>query len=89
MGGFKAHRGEQGDPISKIQKSPIQNGGPIRSNPLPTFQHSNSIRKCLKIGDFWGGFRPPHRGWGTQFKKIEKKPYTECWSKPTAKISAA
>ena len=34
-------------PISKIRKRPIQNGGPIAHR---TFQHSSSIRKCLKIG---------------------------------------
>ena len=37
----------QRDPISKNRKSLIQNGG---LNPHRKFQHSSSIRKCLKIG---------------------------------------
>ena len=45
--GVKAPRGGQEDPISKIQKSPIQNSSP---NPHSKFQHYSSIRKCLKIG---------------------------------------
>ena len=41
--------GCQGDPISKIRKSPIQNGDP---NPHREFQYPSSIRKCLKIGGY-------------------------------------
>ena len=63
---FWGSQGGQSGPISKNLKILIQNGG---FNPQPNFQHSSWIRKCLKIGDFWAGFRPPHRGWGVQFKK--------------------
>ena len=56
-------------PDLKNRKILIQNGG---LNPQPKFQHSSWIRKCLKIRDFWGGFRPPHWGWGVQFQKFEK-----------------
>ena len=34
----------------------IQNGG---LHPQPKFEHSSTIRKCLKIGDFWGVLGPP------------------------------
>ena len=37
----------QRDPISKIHKSLIHIGGPSLHS---KFQHSSSIRKCLKIG---------------------------------------
>ena len=48
VGGVKVHLGgEAADPIYKIWKSLIQNGGP---NTHPKFQHSNSIRMCSKIG---------------------------------------
>ena len=66
---FWGTQGGQSGPISKNRKILIQNDG---LNPQPKFQNSSWIRKCLKIGDFWGGFRPPHRGWGVQFQKIEK-----------------
>ena len=66
---FWGSQGGQSGPISKNRKLLIQNDG---FNPQPKFQHSSWIRKCLKIGDFWGGFRPPHRGWGVQFQKFEK-----------------
>ena len=76
--------GGQSSQISKNRKILIQIGG---LNPQPQFQLSSWIRKCLKIGVFWGGFRPPMEGWGADFKNL-KKPYTERWSKPTPKISA-
>ena len=38
----------EGNPISKIGKIPMQNGGPISHR---KFQHSTSIRKCFKIGE--------------------------------------
>ena len=64
-GGLRSPQGVQGNPISKIPKSLIQNGSP---NPHPKFQHSSSIRKCLKIGGkirLLGGFKGP------RFQKIE------------------
>ena len=55
--------------FKKNQKTLIQNGV---INLQTKFQHSSWIRKCLKIGDFWGAFRPLLRGWGVQFQKFEK-----------------
>ena len=75
--GFKGPRGFQGAPISKNQKSLIQNGGP---NTHPKFQHSSSIRKCLKMGGTDLTFRgvksrPSSRGRGTGFQKFKKASY--------------
>ena len=53
----------QGNPLSKIQKSLIQNGGP---NPHRKFQHSNLIRRCLKIRETFGGLKPPRQGQGDE-----------------------
>ena len=69
---FWKSQGGQSGPISKNLKILIQNGG---FNSQPKFQHSSWIRKCSKIGDFWVGSRPPHKGWTVQFKKNEKAPY--------------
>ena len=66
---FWGSQGGQSGLISKNLKILIQNGG---LNPQPKFQHSSWIRKCLEIRDFWGGFRPPHRGWVVQFQNFEK-----------------
>jgi len=41
-------RSEGSPDLKKIRKSPIQNDGP---NPHQQFQHSSSIRQCLKIGE--------------------------------------
>ena len=44
----KGTGGSEECPDFKNSKSLIRNGG---LNPHRKFQHSNSIRKCLKIGD--------------------------------------
>ena len=64
---FWGSQGGQNGPISENRKILMQNGG---LNPQPKFQHSSWIRKCLKIGDFWGGFRPLKGGRGARFQKF-------------------
>ena len=65
----------QGNPLSKIQKSLIQNGC---LKPHWKFQHSSSIRKCSKIGGteptFGGSFRSS-KGGEVQFHKLKKALY--------------
>ena len=39
---------KRGDASQNLEKSNIQKGGP---NPHRKFQHSSSIRECLKIGE--------------------------------------
>ena len=56
---FWGSQGEQSGSISKNRKVLIQNSG---LKPQRKCQHSSWIRKCLGIRDFWGAFRPPHRG---------------------------
>ena len=68
---LESHGGQSGS-ISKIRKILIQNGG---LNPQPKFQHSSWIRKCLKIGVFWGDFRPLKGARGARFKMFEKDMY--------------
>ena len=73
-GGKILSGGPMGSRVARFKKNRkilIQNGG---LNPQPKFQHSR-IRKCLQIGDFWEGFRPPKGGWTTQFQESEKKTY--------------
>ena len=75
--------------IEKIRKKNlIKKGG---RNPHREFQHSSSIRKCLKIGgtDSTSGvvLVPPRGGGGSDFKN-SKNSHTYRWSEPTLKISA-
>ena len=74
-GGKILSGGPKGGRVARFQKNLkilIQNGG---FNPQPKFQHSSWIRKCLKIGVFWEGFRPL-KGWrGARFQKFEKAVY--------------
>ena len=87
FGGVKfflgAPRGAK-EPDLNNRKVHIQNCG---LNLNPKFQHSSPIKKCLKIGDFWG-FRTPKLGRGPNLKNLKKKPHTQRWSEPTATISA-
>ena len=80
-------RGGQKDPLSKIQKSLIQNSG---LKPHRTFQHSSLIRKCSKFGRTELTVRrvlgPPRGTGGSDFKN-SKNSHTERWSEPTLKIS--
>ena len=73
--GIKDPRGGQEDPISKIRKILIQNGGP---NPNWKFQHYSSIIKCLEIGgnySTFGGLRPLIWGRSTSFQKFVNTTY--------------
>ena len=76
---FRRPRGGQGNSIIKIRKSLIRKGGP---NTNQKFQHSSSIRKCLKEGETDSAFGvvlgPPR----TDFKNSKKKN-----SQTTPKIS--
>ena len=58
----KKQRGQR-DPISKIQKSLIQNVG---LNPHRKFQNSSSIIECLKIGatEMW------LKNWPSSFEAV-------------------
>ena len=73
----------------KIWINPTQNGGPIQQH---KFQHSSSIRKCIKIKGIestFGGLCPPLLPEGGPYFKNSKKPHTEKrWSHLTPKISA-
>ena len=68
---FWVSQGGQSGPISKSRKILIQNGGLMSHQ---KFQLSSSIRKCLKISDFLGGFKPPKGGGGSKFENFIKNP---------------
>ena len=69
--GAKFFLGPKGGPDLKKSENPYTGG----LKPQPKFQHSCSIKKCLKIEGFLGVFRPPREGGGPNIKKLKKTPY--------------
>ena len=65
-------RGAEWPDLKKKRKILIHNGG---LNPHPKFQHSSSIKKCLKIRDSWEGVRSPKGGREPNFNNLKKDPY--------------